>query len=184
MTAEGRAGDVGEGRRRRLTLAPQPIGHGIAADGIIDDYARDDHIASSPPGYASCVEAALLAGFDVDEAHAVAEESHPWMGRSEEEVEEVPATSTGRWKTDDELCEDFWKEIGYPKGSRWWEGSESTTSDKVIYSVTHWLRTWAILQKPTSQDLVAVATQRLAQVVKEFFTQAHGWQSSRRIECH
>jgi hypothetical protein len=32
--------------------------------------------------------------------------------------------------------------------------------------------------------LIAAACQRLAQVAKEFFTQAHGWQSSLRITSH
>jgi len=55
---------------------------------------------------------------------------------------------------------------------------------QVIYSIIHWLRTWAVLQKPTSQDLVVAASQQLAQVAKEFFTRAHVWQSSLRIECY
>jgi hypothetical protein len=54
----------------------------------------------------------------------------------------------------------------------------STFPLQVIYSIIHLLCTWAILQRPTSQDLVAAASLRLAQVVKEFFTQAHGWRSS------
>jgi hypothetical protein len=39
---------------------------------------------------------------------------------------------------------------------------------QVIYSVIHWLRTWTILQKATSQDLVAVTCQPLAHVANEF----------------
>ena len=46
---------------------------------------------------------------------------------------------------------------------------------QVIYSIIHWLRTWAVLQKPASQDLVVAASQQLVQVAKEFFTRAHGW---------
>ena len=53
---------------------------------------------------------------------------------------------------------------------------------QVIYSIIHWLRTWVVLQKPTSQGLVVAASQHLAQVAKEFFTRAHRWQSSLRIE--
>jgi len=41
---------------------------------------------------------------------------------------------------------------------------------QVIYSTTHWLRTWSIRQKPTSQEVVVAASQFLAQVAKEFFT--------------
>ena len=37
------------------------------------------------------------------------------------------------------------------------------------------IHTWAILHKSTSQDLTAVASQRLAEVAEEFFTQAYGW---------
>jgi hypothetical protein len=55
---------------------------------------------------------------------------------------------------------------------------------QVIYSVIHWLYTWAILQMATSQDLVTAACQRLAQVAKEFFIRAHGWQSSLRTTSH
>ena len=55
---------------------------------------------------------------------------------------------------------------------------------QVIYSTTHWLRTWPILQKPTSHEVVVAASQSLAQVAKEFFTRAHGWRSSLRIESH
>jgi hypothetical protein len=39
----------------------------------------------------------------------------------------------------------------------------------VIFIVSHWLHPWAILHKPT-QGLVAVASQRLIQMAKEFFT--------------
>ena len=55
---------------------------------------------------------------------------------------------------------------------------------QVIFSITHWLRTWAILQKPTTQDSVVAASQCLAQMAKDFFTRAHGWRSSLRIESH
>jgi hypothetical protein len=54
------------------------------------------------------------------------------------------------------------------------EKKTAATPLQVIYSVIHWLRTWTILQNATSQDLIAAACQRLAQVAKEFFTQAHG----------
>jgi hypothetical protein len=64
------------------------------------------------------------------------------------------------------------------------EKKTAATPLHVIYSVIHWLRTWTILQKATSQDLVAAACQRLAQVAKEFFTRTHGWQSSLRITSH
>jgi hypothetical protein len=29
---------------------------------------------------------------------------------------------------------------------------------QIVYSTTHWLRTWAILQKPTSQEMVVVVS--------------------------
>ena len=48
---------------------------------------------------------------------------------------------------------------------------------QVIYSTTHWLRTWAILQPPTLQDVLIAASHFLEQVVKEFFVRAHGWRS-------
>ena len=52
---------------------------------------------------------------------------------------------------------------------------------QVIFLTIHFLRTWAILQKPSSRDLVAAACQRLEQVVRECFTQGHGWRSSLKI---
>jgi hypothetical protein len=55
---------------------------------------------------------------------------------------------------------------------------------QVIYSTMHRLRTWSILQKPTSQEVVVAASQFLAQVAKEIFARAHGCQSNLRIESH
>ena len=57
------------------------------------------------------------------------------------------------------------------------EKKRSSSPLQVIYSIIYWFRTQAILQKPTSQDLVVAATQQLARVTKKFFTQAHGQQS-------
>ena len=55
---------------------------------------------------------------------------------------------------------------------------------QVIYSTTHWLRTWAILQKLTLQDKLVAASHFLAQVAKVFFVRAHGWRSSLRIDSY
>ena len=55
---------------------------------------------------------------------------------------------------------------------------------QVIYSTTHWLHTWAILQPSTSQDVLVAASHFLEQVAKEFFVRAHGWRSSLRIDSH
>ena len=43
----------------------------------------------------------------------------------------------------------------------------------VIYSTTHWLRTWAILQKLALHDKVVAASHFLAQVAKVFFLPGH-----------
>jgi hypothetical protein len=40
---------------------------------------------------------------------------------------------------------------------------------QLIYLVTHWLRTWAILHKPDLQDTVVAVLQQLKQVAKDFF---------------
>ena len=53
-----------------------------------------------------------------------------------------------------------------------------------IYLTTHWLRTWAVLQKSSSQEVVVTTSRYLAQVAKEFFTRAHGSRSSLRIDSH
>ena len=55
---------------------------------------------------------------------------------------------------------------------------------QVIYSTTHWLGTWAILQKQTLQDKLVAASHFLAQVANDFFAWAHGWRSSLRIDSH
>ena len=55
---------------------------------------------------------------------------------------------------------------------------------QVIYSIMHWLRTWSILQKPTSQEVVVVASQFLAQEAKKLLTLTNGWRSSLQIESH
>jgi hypothetical protein len=52
---------------------------------------------------------------------------------------------------------------------------------QVIYSVIHWLRTWTILQKPGSRDMVLATCRRLEEVLRVCFSQAHGWRSSLRI---
>jgi len=40
---------------------------------------------------------------------------------------------------------------------------------QVIYLVIHWLRTWAILQKPDLHDTLVAVSQQLAHVAKDFF---------------
>jgi hypothetical protein len=44
---------------------------------------------------------------------------------------------------------------------------------QVIYLVTHWLLTWAILQKPDLQDTVVAVSQQLTLVAKDFFSPRH-----------
>jgi len=39
---------------------------------------------------------------------------------------------------------------------------------QVIFSTTHWLCTWAILQRHTSQDILVAASHFLTQVAKDF----------------
>jgi len=55
---------------------------------------------------------------------------------------------------------------------------------QVLYRTTHWLRTWATLQQPTSQEALVAASRFLEQVAKDIFSQAHGWRSSHRIDNH
>ena len=55
---------------------------------------------------------------------------------------------------------------------------------QVIFSTMHWLHTWDMLQRHTSQDILVVASLFLALVAKDFFAKAHGWQSSLRIDSH
>ena len=53
---------------------------------------------------------------------------------------------------------------------------------QVIYVISHWLCTWAVLQKVELQAMVVATSQRLVRVAKDFFSQAHGWWSSLRID--
>jgi len=47
--------------------------------------------------------------------------------------------------------------------------NKHTSFLQVIYLTMHWLRTWAVRQKSSSQEVVVAASQYLAQVAKEFF---------------
>ena len=59
------------------------------------------------------------------------------------------------------------------------ERKSNPSTLQVIFSVIHWVRSWIILQKPVLYDLVAVASQKLAHVAKDFFfAQAHEWRSN------
>jgi len=55
---------------------------------------------------------------------------------------------------------------------------------QLIFATTHWLRTWAILQRPSSQDTLVAVSYFLAQVANDFFVRVHGWQSSIRIDTY
>jgi hypothetical protein len=55
---------------------------------------------------------------------------------------------------------------------------------RVIYSIIHFSRTWAILEKLASHDLVVAISLCLAQMVIELITLAHRWRSSLWIDWH
>jgi hypothetical protein len=55
---------------------------------------------------------------------------------------------------------------------------------QVIHTIAHCLRTWAVLQKAELRPMVVEATQYLVRVAKDFFSRAHGWRSSLRIDYH
>ena len=59
-----------------------------------------------------------------------------------------------------------------------------TSPLQVIFTIIHWLRIWATLQREDMRHALVEATQHLAQVAKDFFLHAHGWRSSRRIDSH
>jgi hypothetical protein len=52
---------------------------------------------------------------------------------------------------------------------------------QVIFTTSHWLHTWSILEKPSSGDSLVATSQCLIQVAKAIFARAFGWQSSLRI---
>ncbi len=53
---------------------------------------------------------------------------------------------------------------------------------QVIFFITHWLRSWAILQKVNLRGTIIAACQQLELVALEFSTPAHGWHSRLRLE--
>src|SRR6266498_2904531 len=55
---------------------------------------------------------------------------------------------------------------------------------QVIYTISHWLRAWAVLQKAELQVTVVAASQSLVRVITDYFSQARGWRSSLRIDSH
>jgi hypothetical protein len=59
--------------------------------------------------------------------------------------------------------------------------NESPNFLQVIFTTSHWLRIWSILQQPSSRDSLVAASQCLVQVAKAIFARAFGWQSSLRI---
>jgi hypothetical protein len=50
-----------------------------------------------------------------------------------------------------------------------------SSSLQVIYLAIYWRRTWTVLQKPGMQDMVLAMCRHLEQVLREYFSQAHGW---------
>ena len=58
------------------------------------------------------------------------------------------------------------------------------SSMQVIFAATHWVRSWAILQRADLQELAMEASLRLTRVVVDFFSWEHGWRSSLRIDSH
>jgi len=54
------------------------------------------------------------------------------------------------------------------------EKKTSSSPLQVIYSISHWLRTWAVLEKEDLQTTVVEASRSLVQVAKDFFSRAHG----------
>ena len=64
------------------------------------------------------------------------------------------------------------------------EKKKNSSPLQVIHTIAHCLRTWAVLQKAELRPMVVEATQYLVRVAKDFFSGAHGWRSSLRIDYH
>ncbi|WVZ50873.1 hypothetical protein U9M48_002083 [Paspalum notatum var. saurae] len=60
--------------------------------------------------------------------------------------------------------------------------SKDLSVQKVIQFAARLLSSWAILQREDLQDLVVVGSQLLVRAATAFFSQAHGWRSSLRID--
>jgi hypothetical protein len=56
------------------------------------------------------------------------------------------------------------------------------SSLQVIFTTTHWLRSWVVLQRHDQHSIVMEASQHLEQVATKFLSHAHGWRSSRRMD--
>lgn len=141
-------------RQRRLTLAPRPLSAEVdrSCDGEDDIFFNDSEdstgdaeqdsdavkITTIPATYGECMESALLAGLTVLQAHGDAEDVQSnyneilhqarLAGYSSGEATNFATEklqSVNRIKKSDvELCEDFWNQIGFPKGTGWWENHE------------------------------------------------------------
>ena len=110
-------------RRRRLTLEPRPISV-LARSRLVasadeasvhpsDNQLEDEEAPATSAEYGEFFHSASLAGFDPDEATGYALEKCS----SEFNVNKNKFSA----QPEETLCEDFWNQIGFPKGSRWWE---------------------------------------------------------------
>lgn len=86
-------------------------------EGHIDN-GEDFEIETLP---VACVEFALLAGLDVPQAYDYVAKQSTSPEYHEVSSDEVTVKQP---KSDAEICEVFWSQIGFPKGSRWWEQHE------------------------------------------------------------
>jgi hypothetical protein len=110
-------------RRRRLTLAPRPIS-ALARSRLVasadeapvhssDNQPEVEEAPVTSAEYGEFFHSAILAGFNSDEAAGYALEK--CSGEFNVKKNKFYALS------EETLCEDFWNQIGFPKGSRWWE---------------------------------------------------------------
>ena len=66
--------------------------------------------------------------------------------------------------------------------TQWFFYNKQFSFLQVIFSATRWLRTWAILQRHTSQDILVAVSHFLAYVAKDLFARALRWWFSLRID--
>lgn len=105
------------GDHRRLTLAPRPVSPGRCAsplpvgESLIAEEGIDAAAAEEDTTDEEVLRSAMYAGFSTEEAQAF--------------LQDRKNTNVSQVCFDAQFREDFWIDLGYPKGSRWWERSDS-----------------------------------------------------------
>jgi hypothetical protein len=105
-SAAGRPAVPTPSRSSRRCASPLPVGESLIAEEGIDAAAAEEDTTDE-----EVLRSAMYAGFSTEEAQAF--------------LQDRKNTNVSQVCFDAQFREDFWIDLGYPKGSRWWERSDS-----------------------------------------------------------